>query len=198
IYYKNHLFGVREHDKQLVCLDLEGNEVWASGRENKFGLGPYLIADDLIYVLDDSGHLTMAEATPEAYKPLGQASILEGHDAWAPMALASGRLVLRDMTRMACVDVAESLPRPGTSANATRRVGQDRVDRWWGDALVTRVPLLATGDDDLSTRTALLATLAGLERAGQAVSSPGSIMKGTFASSGTPKQVVPARPARNP
>jgi len=134
IYYKNHLFGVREHDKQLVCLDLDGNEVWASGRENKFGLGPYLVADDRIYVLDDSGLLTMADATPEAYKPLGQARILDGHDAWAPMALAAGRLVLRDMTRMACVDVAESLPRPGASADVTRRVGQGRVDAWWGNA----------------------------------------------------------------
>lgn len=113
IYYKNHLFGIREYDKQLVCLDLEGNEIWKSGKDYKFGLGPYMIADDLIYVMDNSGKLTMVEATPEGFRPLAQAQVLTGHDAWAPMALAAGRLILRDLTQMVCLDVAESLPPPG-------------------------------------------------------------------------------------
>jgi len=108
ILYEGHLYGVREKDKQLVCLDLEGKELWASGAANKFGLGPYLVADGLIYVLDDFGLLTMAEATPEAYKPLGQFQAFEdGHDAWGPMALVAGRLILRDLTRMTCRDVSK-------------------------------------------------------------------------------------------
>jgi outer membrane protein assembly factor BamB len=36
---------------------------------------------------------------------MGQKHILDGHDAWGPMALAGGLLVLRDSTRMVCVDL---------------------------------------------------------------------------------------------
>lgn len=119
IFYHDHLFGVREHDSQLVCLDLEGREVWASGRDHRFAdaMGPYLVADGLLLVLDDFGTLTLVEATPEAYRPLARAQVLHGHDAWAPMALAAGRLLARDLTKMVCLDVAVSLPPPGQLAD---------------------------------------------------------------------------------
>jgi outer membrane protein assembly factor BamB len=100
-----HLYGVRGSDKQLVCLDLEGTEVWRSGPQHRFGLGPYMIADGLIYVVDDLGVLTLAEATPNGYRQLAQAKVLDGHDAWGPMAMVAGRLILRDLTRMVCVDI---------------------------------------------------------------------------------------------
>jgi outer membrane protein assembly factor BamB len=106
IFFDGHLYGVREKDKQLVCLDLEGNVIWASGRQHRFGLGPYLIADGLIYAMSDDGVLTMAEATPQGYKQLAQHRVLEGPDAWGPMALAGGQLLVRDFTRMVCLEVA--------------------------------------------------------------------------------------------
>ena len=107
ILYEGHLYGVREKDKQLVCLDLEGHEVWASGSQHKFGIGPYLIADGVIFVLSDSGKLTLAEATAEGYHQLAEAQVLDGHDCWGPMALVGGRLILRDLTTMVCLGVAE-------------------------------------------------------------------------------------------
>jgi outer membrane protein assembly factor BamB len=107
IFDQGHLFGVREKDKQLVCLDLEGREVWASGPEHRFGIGPYMIADGLIYVMDDAGLLTLAEATTTGYHQLAQAQVLQGHESWAPMALVGGRLLARDLTRMVCLDVSE-------------------------------------------------------------------------------------------
>ena len=107
IFYDGHLYGVREKDKQLVCLDLDGRVVWSSGSQHRFGLGPYLIADGLIYVLNDEGRLTLAEATPEGYKQLAQAQVLAGHDSWGPMAMAAGRLIVRDLTQMVCLDVTE-------------------------------------------------------------------------------------------
>ncbi|MBN1590934.1 MAG: PQQ-like beta-propeller repeat protein [Pirellulales bacterium] len=115
IFHEDYLYGVRDRERHenLVCLDLDGNEIWNSGPDATFGLGPYLVADGLLFVLDDSGLLTLAEATPSGYKPLAQAQVLEGHDAWAPMALVAGRLLLRDFTRMVCLDVAESLPAAG-------------------------------------------------------------------------------------
>jgi outer membrane protein assembly factor BamB len=105
ILYQNHLYGVREKDKELVCMDLDGNVRWTSGAQHRFGLGPYLIADGLIYVLDDSGKLTLAEAKSDRYRQLDEAQVLDGHDAWAPMAMVGTRLILRDFARMVCVEV---------------------------------------------------------------------------------------------
>jgi hypothetical protein len=41
---------------------------------------------------------------------IDQTQVLDGHESWAPMAYASGRLILRDMTRMACIEIA--IPQP--------------------------------------------------------------------------------------
>jgi outer membrane protein assembly factor BamB len=107
IFYDGYLYGVRKRGGgRLVCLDLEGNELWNSGAD-KFGHGPYMIADRLIYAMDNHGQLVMAEATTNAYNALGRCQVFEdGRDAWGPMALVAGRLIVRDMTQMACLDVA--------------------------------------------------------------------------------------------
>jgi outer membrane protein assembly factor BamB len=106
IYYKDHIYGVRP-DEQLVCMDLNGNIEWTSSSANKFGLGPYMIINDLIFVMDDEGHLTVAKAIPDAYQPLTTSRVLEGHESWGPMAFVSGRLIVRDLTRMKCLDILE-------------------------------------------------------------------------------------------
>jgi outer membrane protein assembly factor BamB len=105
ILYQNHVLGVRP-DGQFVCLSLEGKTVWESGAANKYGLGPFMIAQDLLYVMNDEGLLTLAEASTKGFKKLAQAKVLEGPDAWGPMALADGHLILRDMNQMICVDVS--------------------------------------------------------------------------------------------
>jgi outer membrane protein assembly factor BamB len=110
IFYDGYIYGVREKDKQLVCLDLSGKEVWKSGSEHRFGsqgLGPYLIADGLMYILDDSGLLTLAQASPRGYEQLAKSQVIDGTDAWAPMAMVGGKLILRDVTQMVCLEVGE-------------------------------------------------------------------------------------------
>ena len=107
IYYKGYIYGVRP-DEQLVCMDLEGNIKWTSTSANKFGLGPYTIINNMIFVMNDEGHLTVAKATPEAYQPLTTARVLEGHDSWGPMVFVSGRLIVRDLTHMKCLDILEA------------------------------------------------------------------------------------------
>jgi hypothetical protein len=89
-------------------MDLNGNIKWTSSSANKFGLGPYTIINDLIFVMDDEGHLTVTKATPKAYQPLTTARVLEGHESWGPMAFVSGRLIVRDLTRMKCLDIMEA------------------------------------------------------------------------------------------
>ena len=70
-----------------------------------------MIAKELIYVMNDSGLLTLAVASPDGYNQLAQAQVLDGHDSWGPMAMAGGRLIVRDLTRMVCVDVRGSRQR---------------------------------------------------------------------------------------
>ena len=106
IFLDGHLYGVREKDKQLVCLDADGVVVWSSGSQHRFGIGPYMVADGLMFVMNDTGQLTLAEATPTGYRQLAESQVIDdGNDSWGPMALAGGRLIVRDLTRMMCLDV---------------------------------------------------------------------------------------------
>ncbi len=106
IFYEGHIYGVRT-DKQLVCLNLAGQVVWTSTSANKFGSGAYMIANGLLYLLNDSGVLTLAEPTSTGYVELAKAEVLPGHESWGPMAIVSGRLIIRNLNRMICLDVAE-------------------------------------------------------------------------------------------
>ncbi len=106
ILYEGNIYGVRP-DGDLACLKPDGTPLWNSGAAHRFGLGPFMIAGGMIYVMNDSGLLTLAEARPDGYKQLAQSQVLSGHDSWGPMALAGGRLIVRDMTQMVCLDVAE-------------------------------------------------------------------------------------------
>lgn len=105
VFYQGHIYGVRP-DQQLVCMDLDGTILWTSGSGNKFGLGPYMIANGMIYILDDDGVMSLIEARPDAFVLLDRAKVLEGHESWGPPALVSGRLLVRDLTTMVCLDVA--------------------------------------------------------------------------------------------
>jgi outer membrane protein assembly factor BamB len=102
----DHIYGVRA-DGKFACLDLEGKLVWTSDAGQQFGLGSFLMADGLIFAMNDAGLLRMIEAVPAKYAVLGQAQVLKGRESWGPMALAGGRLIARDFTRVVCLDVAE-------------------------------------------------------------------------------------------
>ena len=105
IFYKGYIYGVNM-DKQLVCLDLQGKVVWNSTSVHKFGFGPFLIADDKLYILDDNGLLSMLDISADGFKILSQFEVFkDGVDCWGPMAIVSGRLILRDLTRMVCLDL---------------------------------------------------------------------------------------------
>ena len=93
----------------LECLDLDGRILWKSGPDVTFDAGAFLIADGLIFVLHGkTGELCLAEASPAGYKELARAKVLtpaQGDHVWAPMALADGKLLVRDQHQMKCVEV---------------------------------------------------------------------------------------------
>jgi outer membrane protein assembly factor BamB len=107
IYYNGHIFGLRQQDKRFLCLDLNGRIVWESGRTERFGSGPYIVADGMILIVDDDGVLHGLEATSAAYRKLFEVEIMEDYACWAPMAIVQGRLLLRDQISMKCIDLRQ-------------------------------------------------------------------------------------------
>ncbi len=111
IYYRDHLFSILPKDalalqSQFVCMNTGGELVWSSGKTNRFGLGPFLVANDMFYLLDDDGELTLIRASLGGYELLAQSQVLNGHDAWGPMTLVDGKLIVRDSKKMICLDVS--------------------------------------------------------------------------------------------
>ena len=112
LFFDNHLIGIAPKDagnyrNQLLCVHPSDpkNIIWASGKETRFGLGPYMIADGKIFLLNDDGTLVIIEATTKEYRELSRYKFIEGHDAWAPLAIANGFMVLRDAETLMCIDL---------------------------------------------------------------------------------------------
>jgi len=107
IVHQGHLFAVGKKKRGLfTCLSFDGKEVWTSEGKASFGLGSYILADGMFFVLDgDTGKLRLIEANPTRYNELACAQVLAGQEVWGPMALSDGKLVLRDLTKMMCLDV---------------------------------------------------------------------------------------------
>jgi hypothetical protein len=91
-----------------VCLDTDGKLKWKSAPAKHFESGGMLIAGGMIYIMHgQTGVLTLLDATPEGYRELASAKVLDAEDGtvWAPLALSDGRLLVRDMRVMKCLDV---------------------------------------------------------------------------------------------
>ena len=97
--------------QQLGCMTPAGERVWASGKQNVFGLGPYLaIEGGRLLLLDDVGTLSFARVGRDGFQLIGRYALMKGkgRDAWGPMLLAGGRLYLRDSTRLYCLRLGDS------------------------------------------------------------------------------------------
>ena len=58
------------------------------------------------FALNDNGVLSLFEAPADKFNLLAKAPVLKGRESWGPMALAGGRLIVRDLTSVVCLDVA--------------------------------------------------------------------------------------------
>ena len=105
----------------MVCMDLNGNLLWKTRRNPDFNRGSIIIADGLMLATDGAKTLYLVEPDPAGFKQLAKAELLIeqkddgsnqfmssfGVQNWAAMALAEGKLLLRDQTHMICVKIAE-------------------------------------------------------------------------------------------
>ena len=103
-----HLYALSDREKgSLVCLSLDdGKAVWSSPG----GLGPYaslVLAGDKLLVLTVGGELLMAAADPAGYKELGRVRVTD-RPVWSHLAIAEGRLYVKDNARLTCVE----MPKP--------------------------------------------------------------------------------------
>ncbi|NOZ22309.1 MAG: PQQ-binding-like beta-propeller repeat protein [Planctomycetes bacterium] len=90
---------------RLTCLSLEGKQLWID-KDHNFGLGPYLMVNGKLLVLDDQPPvLYLFDVNAKGAKERAHHSVIGGYDAWAPIAFVNGKVLLRDAETMVCLDL---------------------------------------------------------------------------------------------
>jgi outer membrane protein assembly factor BamB len=95
--------------KQLVCYNRSDlrKPVWSSGKENRYGrgLGPYIVSGKRMFLLDDDGKLYSFNIEDGKASLRQSMKILDGIEAWGPMAIAGRYLLMRDARNLICLDI---------------------------------------------------------------------------------------------
>lgn len=112
ILWQGHLYGVDhafgKHSGFFTCLKPDGTIVWRH-LDVPLSLGTSLLADGLIFLEDgNTGTIRLVAADPAGYKELGKKELDLGHDAWGPMAYANGKIIVRGLTKLVCLQVGET------------------------------------------------------------------------------------------
>lgn len=112
LYYKGFIFSILPKDaggmrNQFVCVNpIDCKKIlWTSGKDDRYGLGPYAIADGKFFILNDDGTLSIAKASTDRFILLDKVKIIDGMDAWGPLAFADGYLLMRDSKTLVCLDI---------------------------------------------------------------------------------------------
>jgi hypothetical protein len=100
-------FSNNETRDGLSCMSSDGKIMWKTKREPNFDKGSMILVDGLILATDGAKSLYLIEPDPTGFKPLASAELLGSGQNWAPIALADGKLLIRDQKQLMCVKVAE-------------------------------------------------------------------------------------------
>jgi outer membrane protein assembly factor BamB len=108
ILHRGHLYGIGKKQRGLwTCLDLEGNVLWESGRGASFEMGSYVLAEEMFFVLEGkTGTLRVLDANADEYRELASFSVLQGPDVWAPPVISHGKLLIRDLDKLVCLNIS--------------------------------------------------------------------------------------------
>ena len=88
----------------LTCLSLDGEVMWKTKRNPLFDKGGFILVDGLFLSVDgNKGWLYLIEPSPDGFKELSKAKILDTQTCWGPLALTDGKLIIRDQKQMRCV-----------------------------------------------------------------------------------------------
>jgi outer membrane protein assembly factor BamB len=112
VYFNGYLYGILPKDagslrNQFACYKSGDcrKSVMSSGKTDRFGMGPYIMADGKFFILNDDGEMTIAKVSPSQFRVLDKSRILDGQDTWGPIAITGGYLLMRDSKQMICLDV---------------------------------------------------------------------------------------------
>lgn len=104
-----HLYGMFSFKKYgkgpVTCLDMATGEVrWS---EDGFGPGNLILTGgDTLLALSDKGELVLIAASPDKYKELARADVLDGK-CWSTPVLANGTIFARSTKEGVAVDVSQ-------------------------------------------------------------------------------------------
>lgn len=106
------IYGISPKDagsnrNQFICYTVSDvkTPLYQSGKEHRFGLGPYMLLNGKFLILSDEGVLTMMKENSDGFEVINEKKMLEGQDAWGPFAFADGYLLLRDSKKIYCIDL---------------------------------------------------------------------------------------------
>jgi len=105
-------YTTNERKDGLVCMSMDGQIKWKTGKTPLFDKGGMILADGLLLSTDGSIKLYLFEPDPTSFKAIASSDLLKGGSGntsqnWAPLALADGKLLIRDQSRLMCVKVAK-------------------------------------------------------------------------------------------
>jgi outer membrane protein assembly factor BamB len=117
-------YSTNERKDGLVCMSIGGQVKWKTGRAPSFDKGGIILAEGLLLSTDGSTRLYLIEPDPSAFKPVASSELLKevgtgsendplgsrvggSTQNWAPLALAYGKLLIRDQNRLMCVKVVK-------------------------------------------------------------------------------------------
>jgi outer membrane protein assembly factor BamB len=109
ILHRGKVYGIGKKSRGLwTCLNLDGEELWTSRGMASFGLGGYLLVDEKFIVLEDrTGIVRMLDASANEYRELASAKLIEGPEVWAPPVVSHGKLLVRGLSKLVCVDISD-------------------------------------------------------------------------------------------
>jgi outer membrane protein assembly factor BamB len=105
VYYKGAFYGL--DDGILACVDEKtGKRLWKDGR---YGHGQLLLSENLLVIFSETGKLVLVEANPQAFHELGSVTVFNEKKNWNPLAMAGGKVLLRNEKEMALYDLTPLL-----------------------------------------------------------------------------------------
>lgn len=100
-------FSTNSRRDGLCCMNMDGKVMWKTMRKPSFDKGSMILADGVILVTDGNKTLYLIQPDPTGFKPLASAEILAGGQNWAPIALSTGKLLIRDQSKMMCLKITQ-------------------------------------------------------------------------------------------
>ena len=117
----NNSEGAGRSPTSLRCLDWKTGEIkWT---EPKLGFNGLIAVGGKLLVLTEMGDLVLAEASPDGYKELGSAHVIEGQGLHGPCRSPMGRCMRETPRAMSCAWISAA------SEVRLRRFAHDRRDR---------------------------------------------------------------------